>query len=584
MIEQLITDHLDLWSSAVRPKGSAGRGSNSKLELTGIKKLRELILELAVRGKLVTQDPNDEPASVLLERIKAEKARLVKEGKIKKSKPLPEITDEEKPFELPEGWEWCRLNEVYDVRDGTHDTPKYCDKGYPLVTSKNLSNGFLDLSDVKFISEADHLNIIQRSAVDCGDILFAMIGTIGNPVVVNINPDFSIKNVALFKFYSKDLTPTSYLLRFLSYAEAKFKADASGAVQPFVSLGKIRSFIIAFPPLTEQHRIVAKVDKLMSLCDQLEQKSEASLVAHQTLVETLLATLTESADSSELAQNWARLAQHFDSLFTTQSSIDALKQTILQLAVMGKLVPQDPNDEPASVLLERIAAEKARLVKEGKIKKEKPLPPISEEEKPFALPDGWQYERVGTFCLVGTGATPSRTNNKYWESATVNWVSSGETSDLFVSDTNEKISALAVKETNVTVYPVGTLIVAMYGQGKTRGQITELLVEAGTNQACAAIVMIEKSENIKNYVKIFFRKAYSEIREQAAGGAQPNLNVGKISTTVIPIPPIAEQHRIVTKVEELMSLFDQLSARLQASQTTQLHLAEALVEQVLAGA
>ncbi|MDX7723428.1 restriction endonuclease subunit S, partial [Aeromonas caviae] len=335
------------------------------------------------------------------------------------------------------------------------------------------------------------------------------------------------------------------------------------------------------PPLAEQHRIVAKVDKLMSLCDQLEQKSEASRAAHQTLVETLLATLTESADSSELAQNWARLAQHFDSLFTTQSSIDALKQTILQLAVMGKLVPQDPNDEPASALLERIAAEKARLIKEGKIKKEKPLPPISEEEKPFALPDGWQYERVGTFCLVGTGATPSRTNNKYWESATVNWVSSGETSDLFVSETNEKISALAVKETNVTVYPVGTLIVAMYGQGKTRGQITELLVEAGTNQACAAIVMIEKSENIKNYIKIFFRKAYSEIREQAAGGAQPNLNVGKISTTVIPIPPIAEQHRIVTKVEELMSLCDQLSARLQASQTTQLHLAEALVEGAL---
>ncbi|GKR03388.1 type I restriction endonuclease EcoAI subunit S [Aeromonas caviae] len=561
MIEQLITDHLDLWSSAVRPKSSAGRGSNSKLELTGIKKLRELILELAVRGKLVPQDPNDEPASVLLERIAAEKARLVTEGKIKKSKPLSDDYEGEKYHLLPAGWSLAKLGDIFNIVYGKGlSSAELTSDGYDVFGANGVIGKY-----TSYIYETEQLLISCRGAYSGA---------------ANISPEkcFVTSNSLVLECSWNYLS-----LHYFYYAlSAGDKSHiVTGSAQPQVTTANLSPYVIAIPPLAEQHRIVAKVDKLMSLCDQLEQKSEASRAAHQTLVETLLATLTESADSSELAQNWARLAQHFDSLFTTQSSIDALKQTILQLAVMGKLVPQDPNDEPASALLERIAAEKARLIKEGKIKKEKPLPPISEEEKPFALPDGWQYERVGTFCLVGTGATPSRTNNKYWESATVNWVSSGETSDLFVSETNEKISALAVKETNVTVYPVGTLIVAMYGQGKTRGQITELLVEAGTNQACAAIVMIEKSENIKNYIKIFFRKAYSEIREQAAGGAQPNLNVGKISTTVIPIPPIAEQHRIVTKVEELMSLCDQLSARLQASQTTQLHLAEALVEGAL---
>ncbi|GAA0782755.1 MULTISPECIES: restriction endonuclease subunit S [Pseudomonadati] len=608
----LITDHIDIWTSAIEQKSSAGRGTSNKFSLYGIKKLRELILELAVRGKLVPQDPNDEPASVLLERIAVEKAQLVKEGKLKKQKPLPEIGEDEKPFELPQGWEWSRLNDVYDVRDGTHSTPKYQDSGYPLVTSKNLSSGRLDLRDVKFISEEDHIEIAQRSNVDKNDILFAMIGSIGNAVIVDTDIDFSIKNVALFKYYSKNLASPEYLLRFLSFAEIKFKLEASGAVQSFVSLGKVRSFIIALPPLEEQHRIVAKVDELMLLCDALEAQTESSISAHQTLVETLLNalllpnttqqvpmnasnTLADSlapafdnsdANSPEpsLANNfdkaWLRIAEHFDTLFTTAASIDTLKQTILQLAVMGKLVPQNVNDEPAAKLLERIAKEKAQLIKDGKIKKQKPLPPITDEEKPFELPKGWAYERIGTFGIVGTGATPSRSNPLYWDPAEVNWVSSGETSDFFVAQTKEKVSKLAIKETNVSIYPVGTLIVAMYGQGKTRGQITELLEPAGTNQACAAIRLVDKSINHKDYVKLFFRKAYLELREHAAGGAQPNLNVGKIAATIVPIPPLEEQHRIVAKVDELMALCDQLKARLSNAQTTQLHLTDAIVEQV----
>ncbi|MEH8198506.1 restriction endonuclease subunit S [Aeromonas allosaccharophila] len=561
-IENLITDHLDLWTAAVRPKSSAGRGSNSKLELTGIKKLRELILELAVRGKLVPQDPSDEPASVLLERIAAEKEQLLKEGKIKKPKALQEISEDEKPFSVPERWNLVRLGELFEIVYGKGlSTAELTVDGYDVFGA----NGVIGKYSI-YLYEYEQLLVSCRGAYS------------GTP---NISPPkcFVTSNSLVLENSWKYLS-----LKYFYYALTVGDKDhiVTGSAQPQVTTANLSPYVIAVPPLAEQHRIVAKVDELMALCDQLEQCSESQLAAHQTLVETLLATLTDCADADELAQNWARLSTHFDTLFTTEASIDALKQTILQLAVMGKLVPQDPSDEPASALLARIATEKAQLVKEKKIKKEKPLPAISEDEKPFELPQGWVFERIAVFGLVGTGATPSRSNPAYWEPAEINWVSSGETAELFVGKTKEQISKLAIKETNVSIYPVGTLIVAMYGQGKTRGQITELLEPAGTNQACAAIRLIDETKAHKDFVKLFFRKAYLELREHAAGGAQPNLNVGKIASTVIPLPPIDEQHRIVAKVDELMALCDQLKSRLQTSQQTQLALAESLVEGALA--
>lgn len=179
--------------------------------------------------------------------------------------------------------------------------------------------------------------------------------------------------------------------------------------QPKLSLNSIKHTCIPIPPLEEQEYIADKVDELMALCDQLEQQTEASIEAHQVLVTTLLDTLTNSADADELMQNWARISEHFDTLFTTEESIDQLKQTILQLAVMGKLVPQDPSDEPAAELLKRIAEEKAQLVKEKKIKKQKALPPIAEDEKPFELPSGWEWCRLDDICFgITSGSTPQK--------------------------------------------------------------------------------------------------------------------------------------------------------------------------------
>ena len=256
-----------------------------------VDKLKSAILKLAMQGKLVPQYPNEQPARELLEEIEAEKKRLVKEGKIRKQESLPEIKKEEIPYELPKGWKMVRLNDVFDVRDGTHDTPKYVSEGIPLVTSKNIYTGKLDFGDIKFISEEDHAKIKGRSKVERGDILFAMIGSIGNPVIVDTDEEFSIKNVALFKYYDKQLTDNSFLHNYLVYAQEKMKNISSGAVQSFVSLGFLRSYLFPLPPLAEQKRIVTKIDQLMALCDKLEQNLKNSTDKQTAILDAVLAKI-----------------------------------------------------------------------------------------------------------------------------------------------------------------------------------------------------------------------------------------------------------------------------------------------------
>ncbi len=359
----------------------------------GIKKLRELILTLAMRGRLVPQDQNDQPASELLKEIAAEKDRLIKEGKLKPQKPLPPIDPKEIPYQLPKGWEWVRLQNAFDVRDGTHDTPKYTVSGFPLITSKNLYTGRLSFEDVKFISEHDHNRIKERSRVDLGDILFAMIGSIGNPVIVECEHEFSIKNVALFKFYKANTPERLFLHNFLLSSQTAMKAISSGAVQSFVSLNFIRNYLFPLPPLAEQKRIVARVEQLIARCDELEKlraaRDEKRLETHAAALNALFA----AADSGDFSTAWKFISRNFDELYTVKENVAELRKAILQLAVMGRLVPQDPNDQPASELLKEIAAEKARLIKEGKLKPQKPLPPIDPKEIPYKLAKGWEWVR-----------------------------------------------------------------------------------------------------------------------------------------------------------------------------------------------
>ena len=235
----------------------------------------------------------------------------------------------------------------------------------------------------------------------------------------------------------------------------------------------------------------------------------------------------------------------------------ALRQKILDLAIHGKLVPQDPNDEPASVLLERIRAEKERLIKEGKIKKGKKSAKTSDKPHyPFELPKGWVWCKLDDIAYVGTGATPLTACKYYYENGNIAWINSSSTKVPFIAKASNFITQKAIEETNCLVYPKGTLVIAMYGEGKTRGQISELLIDAATNQACAAVRPY--SEATKKYLKLFFEGNYLHIRALAEGGNQQNLSVGKIQNYEIPLPPLDEQKRILDKAKELLLQIDNI--------------------------
>ena len=585
-MQHVITDHIGVWTGAYTAKSSVGRGSSGKLNLHGIKKLRELILELAVRGKLVPQDPNDEPASVLLERIAAEKARLVAEGKIKKQKPLPPITDDEKPFELPSSWEWCKLGEML---------PEFQNGASSRGDKEGVDTIVLRLADIKNwrISLDDPRSLlIEKKSVDKyslkrGDTLIIRVNgsadIVGRFVVSKddydaIYCDHFIRlrfQCHVFSTEFFELIGASQLIR-----KAIEQLFISTAGQKTVNQKHICSLMVVLPPLAEQHRIVTKVNELMALCDQLEQQQTDAIAAHATLVETLLTTLTNSTNTEETTENWNRIAEHFDTLFTTEHSIDQLKQTILQLAVMGKLVAQNPADEPASVLLSRIADEKTRLVKEGKIKKQKPLPPINDDEKPFGLPSGWEWCRLANTGYDLGGGTPSKSKNEFWN-GDIPWVSPKDMKTDYIANTVDSVTEQALKETTIKLIPTGSLLMVVRGMILAHSFPVALTKRPVTiNQDMKALVYSElKPEFFLLLMKGLKEDLVALVDRSTHGTCK--LVSEKLWLKVLAIPPYKEQHRIVTKVNELTTLCNQLKTRIQQTQQTNLHLADAVVERAL---
>lgn len=574
-----LTDHLDLWTSALLTKSTAGRGSNGKQEAYGIKKLRELILELAVRGKLVPQDPNDEPASALLEKIEKEKKKLIKEGKIKKQETLPEISDDEKPFKLPQGWEWIRLGDaLLQLTDGSHNSPASSLKGYAYITITDINNDIIDFSNCKLISEADYKRLKHNGCEpQMGDVLFSKDGTVGKVTVIDFEKEFVVlSSLSILRPATGTLYP--YFLKHLLKSVAVLGQAIdykSGSALKRIVLAKINLLKIVLPPLAEQHRIVAKVNELMALCDQLEQEQTNSIEAHQTLVETLLGALTRLTSPQELAKAWNRIAENFDTLFTTEHSIDQLKLTILQLAVMGKLVPQDPNDEPASVLLKRIAEKKRQLVREGMIKTQPVFPSV--KETPYELPELWMWSRLGSVGLSSTGKTPSTRNSEYY-GGEIQFIGPGQiTPTGKVMDSEKSLSESGCEES--VIAESGDILMVCIGGSIGKSAIASSRV--AFNQQINSIRPIFVSSELLNYA-MNTPQFQTAVLKKATGSATPIINRSKWEELIVPIPPLTEQHRIVAKVDELMTLCDALKTRLADAQATQIRLADAIVEQAVA--
>lgn len=570
-VEKLIVDHMETWTSALQTRSTAGRGSSGKIDLYGIKKLRELILELAVRGKLVPQDPNDEPASELLKRIAVEKAELVKQGKIKKQKPLPEISEEEKPFELPGGWEWTRLINLGiwalgsgfpNVVQGSTDKEILMCK----VSDMNLEGNEKFIFSTKNTMSKDLADEYKIKISEPGTIIFPKIG---GAIATNkrriLVQDTAIDNNCLGIKPCDAISGEWFYLILNTLDMSKYQ---SGTSIPAINQSVIGSIPIALPSLKMQEKIVSYVITLMSLCDQLEQQSLTSLDAHQQLVETLLGTLTDSQNAEELAENWARISEHFDTLFTTEASVDALKQTILQLAVMGKLVPQDPNDEPASELLKRIAQEKAQLVKEGKIKKQKPLPPISDEEKPFELPEGWEWCRIGNIVNIKSELVSPKDYLNLYQVAP----------DIIEKGTGRVISKRTVKESGVKG-PNSRFYKGQIVYSKIRPSLSKVFL-AEYNGLCSADMYpldcyINPNYLLKYILSIPFlmqvKKAENRIK-------MPKLNSDSFYNIIVAIPPYNEQQAIFDKINSIEAVCNGLISYIGIYHKTQLHLADALTD------
>ena len=550
----------------------------------GVARLRELILTLAVQGKLVLQDPKDEPASELLKKIRAEKDRLIAKGKIKRDKPLAEIGEEEKPFELPAGWEWVRLNSLLQ-KIGAGSTPLggrevYVPSGVKFLRSQNVYDDGLRLHAVAYIKPATHAKM-AGTVVVANDLLFNITGaSIGRCAVVPC--DFDEANVSQHVTIVRTVLPalnaflhTVLVSRHVQQAVMDVQVGVS---REGLSIAKLGQFLIPVPPLAEQSRIVTRVEELMRLCDALEAKGKLEATQHAQLVSTLLATLTGSETPAQLTENWLRIATHFDLLLDRPEAVNDLEQTILQLAVRGLLVPQDPQDEPASVLLKKIRAEKDKLIAQGKIKRDKPLPPIAEDELPFVLPQGWSWARFPELGEFGRGKSKHRPRNDpaLFNPPKYPLIQTGEVSRAkgIVQEVHSYYSDLGLAQSRM--WPKGTLCITI------AANIAESAVLGFDSCFPDSVVGFVPAKTMGNveYFLLFVETARADLLAFAPATAQKNINLEILSSLLIPIPPLNELTRIVTRVAQLRRLCADLRQRLTASQSTQAHLAEALVENV----
>ncbi|MFN7203476.1 MAG: restriction endonuclease subunit S [Aphanizomenon sp.] len=539
----------------------------------GVQKLRELILDLAVRGKLVPQDANDEPAAVLLERIKKEKERLVKEGKVRKSKVLPPITLGETLYKIPNNWQWTKLGQCIELVSGQHlnaSEQNNHEIGIPYLTGAS-DFGKVYPKITRWTTQAKAVTIKN-------DILLSVKGTVGKSNILDLEQAGIGRQIMALR---PILINYQYLYLFCLSASEKFYSLGVGIAIPGISRDDVLQFVIPLPPLNEQKRIVTKVDELMKLCDELEarqkKKQETRILINNAALNKLLTAETPET----FTKNWQRISDNFDILYSAPENIGKLRQAILQLAVMGKLVPQNANDEPAAVLLERIKKEKERLVKEGKVRKEKSLePPIKDNEIPYDLPKGWEWVKLDWICnqiTDGTHHTPTYISNGV-PFLSVKDISSGRfdlTNTKFIShgEHQQLIKRCYPEFNDVLLTKVGTTGIA---------KVIDIDIEFSIFVS-VALLKISKYLLSPYYIELVINSPL--VKEQSKNNTQgvgnKNLVLRCIKSFDLPLPPLAEQKRIVTKVDKLMKLCDELETKLTQTQTEREKIINAAVKQLL---
>lgn len=543
-----------------------------------IPQLRQTILNLAVRGKLVPQDPNDEPASELLKRIAKEKTLLVKAGEIRDPKPRPGNGTAVFPLKLPAGWTLTRLAAISRrIHYGYTASSNAALKDIRMLRITDIQNNSVDWSSVPgCVIEPDKINHYK---LNNGDILVARTGgTVGKTFLVS---DVSV--TAIFASYLIRIQGTGqifdkYLKLFLESPLywTQLLQGARGTGQPNVNSQTLGKLALPLAPLSEQHRIVAKVDELMALCDQLEAARAEREATRDRLTAASLARL--NTPDPKTFRNDARFALGaLPALTTRPDQIKQLRQTILNLAVRGKLVPQDPNDEPASELLKRIAVEKMRLgIKHGTS-----LP--RHEEIAFELPSGWSWSCIGEVCSkTGSGSTPRggqaiykkigipflRSQNVYNDGLRLDEVA------YIDASTHARMARTAVKSKDLLLNITGGSI------GRCC-RVPDTFGEANVSQHVAIIRVA--LPGLEDFLHLLVLSPYFQtfIFDKQTGAGRGGLPKNRMDRIGVALPPLAEQHRIVSKVNELMALCDQLEAQLATSDTESRRLLDAVLHEAL---
>ena len=499
--------------------------------------LKASILQRAMEGKLVPQDPNDEPASKLLKRIKAEKEKLIKEGKIKRDKneteiflgddglhyeKLPDgsVKQIDVPYEIPESWEWGRLSSVVTLINGDRgknypSKDKLFSEGdIPFVNAGNINNNLIIQDNLLYLSQSQY-DALGSGKLQYGDIVYCIRGSLGKNGLFTMPKGAIASSLIILRIIGDKSLNTDYFLSYLNSELCKneiLKFD-NGTAQPNLSGQNLSKFLIPIPPFEEQLRISSMIKKALVLVNKYTTRYQ--------MLNTLNRTFPEK-----------------------------LRKSILQYAMQGNLVPQDATDEPVEVLLEKIREEKQKLFAEGKLQKKDLQESIIYEGDDSSykhIPKSWVLTTLGNVGFWRSGATPSRSNPLYF-GGDIPWLKTGDLNDGYIYHIPENITALALKETSVKLIPSDSVLIAMYGA--TIGKIGILTFPATTNQACCACTPYNILNN--QYLFWYLRFSRDKFIEMAEGGAQPNISKEKRVGFPIALPPIREQRKIVNKIECLI--------------------------------
>ncbi|MCC5906399.1 MAG: restriction endonuclease subunit S [Balneolaceae bacterium] len=550
----------------------------------GLTELRSLILGLAVRGKLVPQDPNDEPASELLKKIKVEKQRLYEEDEIRKPKKVKQVSESDYPFEIPNNWVWTNLNEagVINPRNDAKD-----DLDTSFISMSLISEGFMEMHD----SETRKWKEIKSGYTHFAE------NDVG---LAKITPCFQNGKAAIFRNLANGIgagTTELYIFRSVIdglipeyvYAFLKTPDFVNQGVEEMtgtaghqrVPKGYFEHRPFPLPPSNEQHRIVQKIESLFAEVDELEDKMDRQTNLDEKLQLAVNTEVQQAPDAEASKTAWNFITSNFETLYHTPEAIDNLKKNILNEAVRGRLVFQDPNDESAFELLKKIEAEKQRLFEEGEIRKPKDLPPVDEREIPFEVPESWTWTRLGN--------TANDVHYGYTESADFDI---SEPKFLRITDIQDgsvdwdNTPGCSIKEDEISKYELqsGDLIIAR--TGGTVGK-SFLIYEVNYLAVFASYLIrfIPTFTNTSEYIYKYLNTNlyWNQLYESTSGTGQPNVNATKLSNLLFPLPPLEEQHRIVQRIEELFAICDRFKAQLEQRQQVNERLVKGLVGEVLEG-